>query len=144
MLRGHRLDVIELLRFPALKAILNSDTLRDLPYAVLRVAREYLDNAVLRIDVHVEEFYHRHQGTWLTIRGCTRSVLALLGTKLRCDREVGPTGATGSALDPATLLLPPTWRSAVERVLHMLRSWQDESKDVPRLAALVETLLQLC
>lgn len=138
--------MIELLRFPALKAVLNADKLEGLSYTVLRLAREYLDNAVLRIDVHVEEFFHRHQGTWLTIRGCTRSVLALLGTKLRCDRENGNRmyTAAGSALDPATLLLPEGWRIAVERVLEMLRAWQDECGDVPRLASLVESLLQLC
>lgn len=138
--------MIELLRFPAIKAVLNAERLRDLSYTVLRLAREYLENAVLRIDVHLEEFFHRHQGTWLTIRGCTRSVLALLGTKLRCDKEIG--GGMGhagsSALDPANLLLPQGWRTAVEQVLEMLHAWEDESNDIPRLAALVESLLQQC
>lgn len=105
-------------------------------------AREYTENAVIRIEAHVEEFLHRHQGTWLTIRGCTRSALALLGLKLRCDSLCGSGATSGFGLMQA--LLPPRWREAVYHVLEMLRAWQEERHDIRRLFAAVDTLLQVC
>lgn len=154
VLRGHRLDVVELLRFPAIKTVLNASPseVGTLPDDITRLAREYLDNAVLRIDIHVEEFLHRHQGTWLTIRGCTRSILALIGMKLKCqqvaEHVVGlPDGRQGSHThDPSfqSRLLPKNWRTAVVRVDDMLFAWETESTDVARLRLIVQTLLGLC
>ncbi len=154
VLRGHRLDVVELLRFPAIKIVLNTSPSKvgTLPDDIIRLAREYLDNAVLRIDIHVEEFLHRHQGTWLTIRACTRSILALIGMKLKCqqiaENVVGlPDGQQGSkARNPSfqSRLLPNNWRTAVVRVDDLLSAWETESTDLARLRLMVQTLWRLC
>lgn len=96
------------------------------------MVREYLNNAVYRIEVHVEEFYHRHQGTWLTIRGCTRSALALLGVNLACDGNQ----------DLRDVLLPTKWIAAVHEVMQMLRAWEHESADIHQLRVVVETLME--
>ena len=45
----------------------------------LKLSREMLANCVYRIETNMEGFLHRHQGTWLTIRSCSRSALMLLG-----------------------------------------------------------------
>ena len=146
VLRGHRIDNIELLRFPALSNILNPANIpepdsfmngRQHSETTLRLAQEYLENAVQRIRTNAEGFLHRHQGSWLTIRSCTRSALALLGTKLKCQEEDSGGEMTSS-------ILPPTWRSAVEQVVEMLRAWEPESVDVKRLREVVEGLLSLC
>lgn len=95
------------------------------------MTREYLSNALYRIEVHVEEFYHRHQGTWLTIRACTRSALALLGVHLACKQDDGLRSA----------LLPDNWRPAVEEVIQMLNAWEHESPDILCLREIVQTLM---
>lgn len=115
----------------------------DLTATTLGHARECTENAVIRIEAHVEEFLHRHQGTWLTIRGCSRSALALLGLKLRCNAlSAGSTPRSSTGF--AQALLPPRWREAVINVLEMLRAWSEERQDVKRLCQIVETLLQVC
>jgi hypothetical protein len=45
----------------------------------LKLSREMLANCIYRIETNMEGFLHRHQGTWLTIRSCSRSALMLLG-----------------------------------------------------------------
>lgn len=128
--------MIELLRFPAIRSFLSHDSpathVRDLSPSTIEMVREYLDNAVYRIEVHVEEFYHRHMGTWLTIRGCTRSALAVLGVSLACGYN--------QALRET--LLPPRWRAAVSEVYDMLRAWEHESRDVRHLREVVQALFE--
>ena len=38
----------------------------------LKLSREMLANCIYRIETNMEGFLHRHQGTWLTIRSCSR------------------------------------------------------------------------
>lgn len=163
VLCGHRIDVIELLRFPAIRSVLQEETpgTSEVPTPSLsqnsgenhRLASEFLYNAVQRIEISSEGFLHRHQGNWLTIRGCTRSALVLLGAKLRCqDQERqywgnrwGVTDDPESPyLDAAGFALPPRWESAVFQVLHMLRIWEVESTDIRKLREIIETLLGFC
>jgi hypothetical protein len=141
VLRGHRIDIIELIRFPALSNILNSN-FGHLPRSeiTIRLAREYLENAVQRIGTNAEGFLHRHQGSWLTIRSCTRSALTLLGTRLKYEEE-------SNDRESASIIgniLPPGWRVAVLQVLGMLRVWEAESPDVKRLREVLDGLLRLC
>jgi hypothetical protein len=135
--------VIELLRFSAFKTVMLDTNVEDLTATTISRAREYAENAVIRIEAHVEEFLHRHQGTWLTIRGCSRSALALLGLKLRCDSlNAAPTSPSADGFSQA--LLPSRWREAVINVLHMLNAWSEERQDVKRLSDTVQALLQIC
>ncbi len=101
----------------------------------LRLAREYLENAVDRVDANAEGFLHRHQGTWLTIRSCTRSALVLLAVALKCRDE----GLQGIEYN----ILPEKWKWAVLRVLDMLEMWKGESADVERLWEVVGGLWRL-
>lgn len=163
VLCGHRIDVIEILRFPAFRSVFGPRTtsageapphLRDQnPADTLRLASEYLHNAVQRIEISAEGFLHRHQGSWLTIRGCTRSALTLLGAKLSCQDRGRDDWGTHWDMTSRTEslhaslpedLLPPRWEDAVVRVLDMLRVWETESKDVGKLREIVETLLGFC
>jgi hypothetical protein len=54
-----------------------------------------LANCIYRIETNMEGFLHRHQGTWLTIRSCTRSALMLLGVAAAISAARGklPLGA---------------------------------------------------
>ncbi|RHZ70707.1 hypothetical protein CDV55_103909 [Aspergillus turcosus] len=169
VLRGHRIDVIELLRFPAILSILNHKpchstdgssfdyTRPTFSATTLQLAKEYLENAIYRIETNAEGFLHRHQGSWLTIRSCTRSALALLGTKLYCQED--DEGALQARLTAtfqtnnintsrdvrlADRILPARWRYAVLLVLDMLKAWEPESQDIGWLREVVEGLLGLC
>lgn len=168
VLRGHHIDVIEILRFPAISVILNnrnvssSAPIANLPSAfsepTSQLAKEYLENAVRRIEANAEGLLHRHQGSWLTMRSCTRSALSLLAMKLYCQSESQSTGdennvpgdsrAYHSSPSPVPLLaefvLPPRWRDAVILVISMLKTWESESPDIGRLRLVVEGLLDLC
>lgn len=77
-------------------------------------ARKGLLVCVQRIQINESGFYHRHHGTWLMLRSCTRSALVLLGA------------ARSPTLNP---LLPAGWEGAVLKVMDMLRFWRDESWD---------------
>jgi hypothetical protein len=165
VLRGHHIDVIEILRFPAISEILNnhhpspSGLIANLPSVssepASQLSKEYLENAVRRIEANAEGLLHRHQGSWLTIRSCTRSALALLAMKLHHQSEIHhgnnipeDTRAYQSTPSPVSLqadyILPSRWKDAVILVVSMLRAWEPESPDIGQLRLVVEGLLGLC
>lgn len=146
VLRGHRIDAVELLRFPAFASIMRPEYPFSRPAFCsadngindpVKLTREYLLNATNRIDANADGVFHRHQGSWLTIRSCTRSALALLGTKLAMQEQ-------GQARRIPDGLLPPSWKQSVLFVKDMLRAWEPEGRDVVRLLKVVEGLLSLC
>lgn len=141
VLRGHMIDVYEMVRFPAIRAYLTSSHATCLSVTCLRLAKEALANAVYRIETNDEGLLHRHQGTWLTVRSCTRSALILLGAaiKLRVEAQGGNRGKEGGEME----MLPERWREAVVRVLEMLRVWGRESGHIERLRGVVERLVSL-
>lgn len=155
--------MIELLRFPVFRSIFGPSTTGSggTPAALLgpnsadnlRLASEFLENAVQRIEISAEGSLHRHQGSWLTIRGSTRSALTLIGAKLvaqeqgRNNREDVRDMADGMpalSRNWADDILPLRWETAVLQVLDMLRAWETESKDLEKLTMILETLLGMC
>jgi hypothetical protein len=89
ILRGHMLDIREVVRFPAIHVVLASPSMfsaENSSITCVRLARELLENAVERIKANREGWYHRHQGTWLIMRSCSKSALYLLGMALKCQQ----------------------------------------------------------
>ncbi|CAK7234072.1 Zcf27p [Sporothrix curviconia] len=173
VLRGHGIDAVELLRFPAFAAVMRIESplsplntpassastdayTENMRQNLTRLVREYLQNAVNRIEANANGVFHRHQGTWLAIRSCTRSALALLGTRLAMQEQrdlavlqgfaVGGTVPGGSPVDTVLMdsLLPPQWKDAVQLVRDMLHAWEPEGRDVAHLATVLEGLFSLC
>ncbi|KAL1960921.1 hypothetical protein VTO42DRAFT_5905 [Malbranchea cinnamomea] len=143
VLRGHMIDVYEMVRFPAIRAYLTASrpASTQLSPTCIRLAKEALANAVYRIETNSEGLLHRHQGTWLTIRSCTRSALILLGTAIKCRIEAEAKGVGYRVLEAE--MLPDRWKSAVLQVLHMLEVWSKESGHVERLRCIIQRLLTL-
>ena len=81
---------------------------------------------VQRVEINENGFYHRHHGTWLMLRSCTRSALVLLAAA-RCP-ELAP-------------LMPEVWEEAIAKVMTMLSFWKDESKDVMDRLQILEKLV---
>lgn len=83
---------------------------------------------VQRVEINENGFYHRHHGTWLMLRSCTRSALVLLAAA-RCP-ELAP-------------LMPVGWEEAIVKVMIMLGFWKDESRDVMDRLQVLETLVDV-
>ncbi|KAK7421230.1 Zcf27p [Neonectria punicea] len=134
ILRSHLIDILDVLYFPAVRAVACEEVSELGPYT-LATAREALLNAVNRITISEEGFWHRHQGTWLMIRTCSRSSLQLLAVAFRAQTEPS-----------LSELLPEGWKYSVTRVFTMIEYWEPESPDLgqllARLRGLVSTLEQ--
>ncbi|RSL77498.1 hypothetical protein CEP51_009034 [Fusarium floridanum] len=128
ILRGHFIDILDVLYFPSVQAVVCRDVSELDPY-ILTTAQAALQTAKYRITICEEGFWHRHQGTWLMIRTCSRSTLLLLATAIRAQQISG--------LED---LLPDGWRASVARVITLIEYWQDESPD---LGILLERLREL-
>lgn len=122
ILRSHLIDILDVLYFPAIRAVLCEPT-NEVSPAVVSVARDGLQIAADRIITTRQGFWHRHQGTWLMTRTCCRSAFLLLGAALRAQ--------TDKLEGPAASILPDRWRYCVNSVMECLEYWQDESPDLP-------------
>lgn len=91
-----------------------------------KFVRKGLKVCVDRIQQNRTGFYHRHHGTWLMLRSCTRSALVLLAAA-RCVELVG--------------FLSPGWKEAVLDVTRMLTFWKDESGGISEMLDVLRTML---
>jgi hypothetical protein len=142
ILRCHMIDIREVARFPAVHAVLASPSpfsTDNFSTTCIHLVQELLKNAVDRIRANREGWYHRHQGTWLMMRSCSRSALHLLGMALKCHQA-----ATAMKMDRQVLeqeVLPPQWKEAVVQVVELLDYWAEESGDIKRLSSILKELM---
>jgi hypothetical protein len=129
ILNGHLLDCYEMMYWPfvvdAIHGRLPSST------NARTFARKGLAVCVQRIQQNEPGFFHRHHGTWLMLRSCTRSAFVLIAAARCCP---SPT------LSPS--LLPDNWQQALYKVLTMLRFWKDESTEVLNRLIILERLME--
>jgi hypothetical protein len=78
------------------------------PIPGLQFVNKGLEYHVLNVDVNEAGFLHRHHGTWFMIRALVRSATVLLAARL-----------LGSGM-------PNGWREACERIMQVLRAWEDD------------------
>jgi hypothetical protein len=128
ILRGHYIDILDVVLFPAVYAVVHKD-LGEVSQNVLASAQQALATAVDRIKISSEGFYHRHQGTWLMIRTCSRSALLLLAVGLRVQREAMEERDSGMI----KMLLPNEWRESVAKVITLVEYWEAESPELVSL-----------
>jgi hypothetical protein len=141
ILRGQMMEVRDLARFPALEEIFISGStvpLHDFSSVQLELARQCLAIAADHIEADQEAHFHRHQGTWLLLRGSMRCSLTLLGMALQCQIEARNTGSDPKHLEET--MLPPPWKKAVDQTSQALEYWSDESIDVARLHRILKEL----
>jgi hypothetical protein len=123
ILNGHLLDCYEMMYWPFVVDAVHGKLDRA---AVESFARKGLVVCVERIRKNESGFYHRHHGTWLMLRSCTRSALVLLAVA-RCPG--------------LSTLLPMDWELSVYKVTSMLNHWKDESRDVLDRLHIIEKLM---
>ena len=123
VLKGHLLDCYEMMYWPF---VVDAVHLKPLSATAEAFARKALQICVERIKKNESGFYHRHHGTWLMLRSCTRSALVLIA-------------ATRSPL--LSSFLPTDWEPSVYKVMDMLKHWKDDSRDVLDRLQIIEKLM---
>jgi hypothetical protein len=123
ILSGHLLDCYEMMYWPFIVSAIEGK-----PHGATAesFARKGLEICVQRIEKNESGFYHRHHGTWLMLRSCTRSALVLLAA-VRCPSLSG--------------LLPMNWEHAIYKVKDMLSHWKDESRDASDRLYIIDKLM---
>ncbi|CAF3565416.1 unnamed protein product [Fusarium graminearum] len=109
VLRGHLVNFLERLYWPFVMAHLAAlEGEMSTPVPGLQYVNKGLEYHVLNVDVNQAGFLHRHHGTWFMIRALVRSATVLLAARL-----------LGS-------VMPNGWREACERIMQVLRAWEDD------------------
>lgn len=114
VLRGHVVNVYEMIYWPFVTALLDSsshESPRNESFALL--ANKGIENHAFRLRVNKQGFYHRHHGTYYMMASCARSALVLAA--YRSTPGSGPLG------------------SGVEEVVGLLEYWSDETHDFERV-----------
>ena len=122
ILRGHFLDLWEVIYWPWLDMLLNRQLAGS---KVATYVMKGLQIGVDRIRINNPGFYHRHHGTWLMIQSCTRSALVLLAARHSAE---------------GIRLVPDGWREAVCNVMELLRFWQHDAPDATDRIQILEEL----
>jgi hypothetical protein len=123
ILKGHLLDCYEMMYWPFIVDAIHAKPLTSIADSF---ARKGFRICVERIQKNESGFFHRHHGTWLMLRSCTRSALVLLA----------------AARTPTVYhLLPTSWETAVHKVIDMLTFWKDDSRDVLDRLQIIEKLI---
>jgi hypothetical protein len=114
----------ESIYWPYLATAINFPIQRDRSFDLF--VQKGLQNCVDKIWVAEAGFHHRHHGTWLSLRQCTRSALVLVAAK-RCGQ-----------LDH---LIPRDWILAVKGVITFLEFWSLECADAGNRRDILEDAL---
>jgi hypothetical protein len=111
ILSGHHLDCLEIIYWPFSEGAVLGKLTEDSDCNIL--AGRGLDICVQRIEENERGFRHRHHGTWLMLRSCTRSAFVLVAAARSGLREKMPVG----------------WQEAVHKVIRLLEYWKNEVAD---------------
>lgn len=111
ILSGHLLDCLEMIYWPFTEGAILGQMIDDRDCNAL--ASRGLDICVQRIEENERGFHHRHHGTWLMLRSCTRSALVLVAAARSGIREK----------------MPARSQQAVQKVIGLLEYWKDEVAD---------------
>lgn len=129
ILDGHLIDVYEMIYWPYIAEVIQNgySTTGAAARSVEFFAHKFLDLCVSRIRKNEQGFYHRHHGTWLMLRSCTRSGLMLIAARHDCN---------------LIKLLPVEWEFAVWKVIGLLRFWKRESRDIEDRLRVMEGMMR--
>jgi hypothetical protein len=132
VLRGHIINLFEMIYWPFISAHLAQDlddeeTQGILPLAgenIKRLAQKALDYHALRLTVNKSGYRHRHHGTLLMIQSCSRSALVLVAAVLHNIANTARNSARGAHI----LKLPNGWQTNLDETIDMLEFWENESR----------------
>ncbi|USP81332.1 hypothetical protein yc1106_08606 [Curvularia clavata] len=125
ILKGHYIDCLEMIYWSFCEGAICGRLHNDRDCNIL--AERGLELCVTRIKQNERGYYHRHHGTWLMLRSCTRSALVLVVAARSRMRDK----------------LPPGWREAVQKVIRLLEHWKDEVADARDRLELLKVLFDM-
>lgn len=131
VLRGHLINVWEILYWPFLDWALKSRSQTEDDYLIKELAQKGLRAHVDRIRVNRPGFSHRHHGTFGLIISCTRSALILLAAA---------NDTSFSWRNEEVQKMPEGWEEAVQDVIGLLEMWQVESADFSKITTMLAGL----
>ncbi|EHK23082.1 uncharacterized protein TRIVIDRAFT_28900 [Trichoderma virens Gv29-8] len=146
VLRGHAINLYEMIYWPFLSAYLMKDFVVEetqgfLPSAswnIRRLAQKALDYHALRLSVNKPGYRHRHHGTLLLIQSCSRSALVLVAAALRNITNTAQNSAKGAIV----LKLPNGWRVGLDETIDMLAFWENESRQLASIRHVLQAARQ--
>jgi hypothetical protein len=114
VLRGHLLNIFELIYWSFVMAAISAKTSGEtVSEAILDLAIRGLQTHVDRLIINRPGFYHRHHGTMVMLRTCTRSALVLVlagkPPARRSEKDLSP---------------PENWRFHVQQCAVVNQYWQ--------------------
>lgn len=126
ILRGHLMDLYVFIYWPFVDALLRGLCSATVLEMALKGLRAHVDTIL----VNYLGYKHRHHGTSLLLRSCTRSALILVTAALTAKQQ---------RVDQRTrFAMIAGWRDAVMLVLEMNSYWQAESPDNEFLVRVVQ------
>jgi hypothetical protein len=123
VLRGHAINLYELIYWPFLSAHLDAQPLSPeelRPFTHL--AQAAIDHHVLRFEVNEPGYRHRHHGTTPMLRSCSRSAAVLVATWKHNMQAANADHAESVCM----LRMPAGWDRAVHGILGALDYWATE------------------
>ncbi|KAH5037247.1 hypothetical protein HBI75_079340 [Parastagonospora nodorum] len=133
VLRGHLINVYEMLYWPFLHWAIHNPLIHDSSTTVIEFATKGLQKHVDRIITNRPGFQHRHHGTFGMIVSCTRSALILLAAG-----QAFASAAAASTQVPCSM--PIGWEAAVQEVIQLNASWEYEAPDLSRMVLILNDL----
>ncbi|TFB06442.1 hypothetical protein CCMA1212_001574 [Trichoderma ghanense] len=121
------LDFKELIFWKFLEHAINSGKER-LPQCVYAYAGRGILVCLNRILLAMKAGKHRHEGTWMLLQSCARSVIVIVAASLSHH---------------AQSLLPKDWICFVDSGIHVLRYWVEESAGIRSQVRALEDLRQV-
>ncbi|KAF6807950.1 C6 zinc finger domain-containing protein [Colletotrichum musicola] len=140
VLRGHAINLYELIYWPFTTAYLdslgpNASFPRGvLPASSISYAQKGLNNHAFRLVANSFGYHHRHHGTMPMLRSCSRSALILVAAAMLIGEDI----RLGGADSPVGCSMPPGWREAVGGLTDVLAFWQGEVKEIRNARRLLE------
>jgi hypothetical protein len=137
VLRGHVINLYELIYWPFISMYLRKDMLAveetrvAMPLAgrgIKQLAQKSLDYHALRLIVNTPGYKHRHHGTLFMIQSCSRSALVVIAAALHNIANTTHNSARGVN----TLTLPHGWRTGIDETIDMLEFCE---RELPQLAS---------
>jgi hypothetical protein len=128
VLRGHLINLFELIYWPFLAAYLDCLEAPDgqlMPANTVRLAQKALDHHFIRLRINRPGYKHRHHGTIPLILSCSRSALILVATTKLLQGKAGQ--AIGGEM--SDLCVPEGWAAEVDEVIDLLTFWGIETQE---------------
>jgi hypothetical protein len=134
VLRGHLINVHEMLYWPFVDWAINTPSLHAEDWSLVELMTKGLRSHLERIIVNRPGFQHRHHGTFGMIMSCTRSALVLLAA--------GHTCATSKSTVLRTHHMLIGWQEAVQDVIRLNELWEHEAPDLSSMVLILNDLWQ--